>query len=298
MNYMKEINAFHVAQETNPLTTAAAHLWSVLMHVNNRAGWKKEFTVAASLLAIKAALTDSTFKRARQELQEKGYIKFTSQGANKAAVYEMVSLVTFTEEEAAANHSNETAAGTTDDVADRSVNHTMNHTADPLIKQNERKPNQTKQPAADALAFFQENYGGMSPFVAEEIMNWVNDVGDPLVLLAMKRSLEGGKKYWSYAKGILQAWMKKGITTVEEAKAEEQEFKRKQQQKQPRSYGKKPYHAEQKAVDIVPDWFEEHKRQEKLRREKQKREEAQVDPETLHTEVKRSLASLSRKKDK
>lgn len=92
MNYIKEVNAFHNRLETNPLATAAANLWHVLMHVNNRAGWLEEFTVAVSVLCAKASLTESTFKRARAELQEKGYIRYKSQGGNRAAIYEIISL--------------------------------------------------------------------------------------------------------------------------------------------------------------------------------------------------------------
>ncbi len=47
---------------------------------------------------------------------------------------------------------------------------------------------------------------------------------------AMQRALERGKSNWSYVKGILQAWVKKGITTVEDAKAEEAAFRWSRQQ--------------------------------------------------------------------
>lgn len=93
MNYLKEINAFHDRRETNPISSAAANLWAVLMDVNNRTGWKKEFTVAASILCAKSALSESAFRRARMELAEKGYIHYESRGANRAAVYRMISLV-------------------------------------------------------------------------------------------------------------------------------------------------------------------------------------------------------------
>jgi len=93
MNYIKEIDAFHIRQETDPLTSAAAYLWFVLMDINSRTGWKKEFPVAAPLLCAKAALSEGTFKRARKELQGKGYIHVVSRGANRAAAYQMISLV-------------------------------------------------------------------------------------------------------------------------------------------------------------------------------------------------------------
>src|SRR5699024_11575153 len=76
---------------TNPLSGSAVCLWHTLMHVNNRAHWVDEFTVAASVLCSKSGLTSSTFKRARTELKEKGYIQVTSRGT-KAPAYRIMSL--------------------------------------------------------------------------------------------------------------------------------------------------------------------------------------------------------------
>jgi len=80
---------FILKQETNPLTISAAYLWFLLMDVNNKAGWRKKFTVAASLLRLKATLPDTTFKQARLELEKKGYIRFELRGRNRAAVYQI-----------------------------------------------------------------------------------------------------------------------------------------------------------------------------------------------------------------
>lgn len=92
MNYLKEINTFFVEIETNPLSSHAANLWHTLMHINNRTGWLKKFSVAAGVLCYKSGLSNSSFKRARAELRDKGYITFTSRGT-KAPIYEMKSLV-------------------------------------------------------------------------------------------------------------------------------------------------------------------------------------------------------------
>ncbi len=92
MNYIKEMNAFHAKRETEPLSIAASMLWFVLMDVNNRARWKKQFSTPVSLLTGKTGLTEGTFKSARSELRKKGYIRVKSQSGNRAAIYEMVSL--------------------------------------------------------------------------------------------------------------------------------------------------------------------------------------------------------------
>src|SRR5690625_3139685 len=92
MNYIREINEFYVRLETNPLTPSAISLWFAMMHVNNRAHWVNSFSVAASTLRLKSGLPLSTFKRARLELRDKGFILYTPRGTN-APLYEMVSLV-------------------------------------------------------------------------------------------------------------------------------------------------------------------------------------------------------------
>lgn len=128
----------------------------------------------------------------------------------------------------------------TDQQVDWNANQPMNqdvgHEADqdtaPLIKQkkDKKKPNNTKRndiTTTDSFAFYQENFGTISPFVSAALINWGNDIGEDLVLDAMKRALDQGKGSWGYVKGILQAWVKKGVTSAETAKAEEAEFRRK-----------------------------------------------------------------------
>src|SRR5690625_1781065 len=224
MNYLKEINAFHIWQETNPLTASAAHLWSVLMHVNNRTRWKKEFTVAASVLCVKSALSESTFRRARKELAEKGYIRYKSQGANRAAVYQMISLVCFEEEDG--DSAADGVAGNVDDSMKHSVNDTSDGSVDALYKQDLTKQKENITTTTDAVVFYQENFGTISPFISESLLGWVDYVGEPLVLAAMKRALERGKVNWGYVKAILLDWRKKGVRTVEAAQAADVQFQK------------------------------------------------------------------------
>src|SRR5699024_9479726 len=63
-----------------------------LMHINNKAMWIESFTVAAPVLRLKSGLTDGSFKRARTELKEKGYIDYESRGSGQAPAYRMVGL--------------------------------------------------------------------------------------------------------------------------------------------------------------------------------------------------------------
>lgn len=92
MNYIKELNAFYDWLEINLLSTSAIALWHALMHINNKAGWAEEFTVAASVLCIKTGLSDRTIRNARNELKQKGRIDWKTRKGNQAAIYKMISL--------------------------------------------------------------------------------------------------------------------------------------------------------------------------------------------------------------
>lgn len=92
MNYLREINAFYDWLETNPLSTSGIALWYALMHINNKAGWTKEFAVAVSVLCIKTGLSSRTVYDARNELKTKGRLEWKSRKGNQSAIYELFSL--------------------------------------------------------------------------------------------------------------------------------------------------------------------------------------------------------------
>jgi hypothetical protein len=92
MNYLREINAFYDWLETNPLSTSGIALWYALMHINNKAGWAKEFAVAVSVLCIKTGLSSRTVYDARNELKTKGRLDWRSRKGNQSAIYELFRL--------------------------------------------------------------------------------------------------------------------------------------------------------------------------------------------------------------
>ncbi|MBM7599047.1 hypothetical protein JOC34_001415 [Virgibacillus halotolerans] len=156
MNYIKEMNAFYNRLETNPLSASAINLWYALMHINNRAGWLEEFTVAVYVLGVKTSLSESALKRARVELQEKGYIRYRSQDGNRAAIYEIISLDVFDESNGVGD-----GVGSTDDNTNHSMDCNVggkpNGNASALFKQNKTKQNK-RTTTTGAHQFFQENF--------------------------------------------------------------------------------------------------------------------------------------------
>ncbi|WP_407272044.1 DnaD domain-containing protein [Radiobacillus sp. PE A8.2] len=249
MNYIKEINAFYNIIETNPLSASACTLWHTLMHISNRTGWKPTFTVAAAVLKLKSGLKDSSFKRAREELQHKGFISFQSQGGNQAAVYQIISL------SSNMDHSTDYCS---DQTMDQSTDHSVDRSADPLYKQNNTKQKE-KNNTTDAHDFYADNFGDICPFIVNEIATWTNDVGDALVVEAIKRAVSRNILSWSYVEKILLSWKDKGIRSVEAARAEGIAFITQRKKKLPRSSrgGRR---------EVVPEWFEDRDLKNDVRR--------------------------------
>ena len=98
----------------------------------------------------------------------------------------------------------------------------------------------------NVFEFYQKNFGILSSFVQEDILYWIRDIGDGLVLEALKRALEQNKEY-SYAKKIMQSWVRKGIDSLEKAEAERVQFIR-ANEKRGNSYQRTG------RVATVPDW--------------------------------------------
>ena len=98
----------------------------------------------------------------------------------------------------------------------------------------------------NVFEFYQKNFGILSSFIQEDILYWIRDIGDALVLEALKRALEQNKEY-GYAKKIMQSWVRKGIDSLEKVEAERVQFIR-ANEKRVNNYQRTG------RVATVPDW--------------------------------------------
>lgn len=194
MNYIKLLNAFYDQLETNPLSTSAIALWHALVHVNNKTGWRNEFTVAVSVLRIKSDLSEKSVTNARNELKQKGYINFNSRKGNQSAMYQIIDLsVTVTDK---------VADSTSDKVAGKP-------SGNGSVLLNETKRNKTidddKAPAPiNPFQFFeQEGFGTLSSFVGQRLGDLVDSYGEDRVLGAMKESVLNGARNLKYVTKVL-----------------------------------------------------------------------------------------------
>lgn len=129
------------------------------------------------------------------------------------------------------------------------------------IKGNESKQNKNKEKTEDKMAtnsgcdaidFFNENFGSVTPYERDSIHQWIDNFDEILVLEAMKITIKNNQKSWGYVEGILKNWLRKGIGTIKQVEEEEMEFRRQQ--------SKKRYNQNPNKQDIVPVWFKERRR--------------------------------------
>lgn len=96
MNYIKQLNAFYELLVVNPLSSSALCLYNTLLHINNKCNWITEFTVANSTLQTFTSLSRMSLDRARNELIQKGYIKYKKGTGNQSGKYLIVCFDTQT----------------------------------------------------------------------------------------------------------------------------------------------------------------------------------------------------------
>lgn len=92
MNYIKEINSFYDWLELNSVSDSVITLWHAMMHINNKSGWKVEFTVAISTLQVKTSLSKSSIIRARNVLKQLGRLDFKERKGNQSCIYKVIAF--------------------------------------------------------------------------------------------------------------------------------------------------------------------------------------------------------------
>lgn len=127
----------------------------------------------------------------------------------------------------------------------------------------------------NVLQFYQENFGLLSSYIQEDLVQWADDLSPELTIEAMKKALDQSKPY-SYAKGIMRQWLKKGIQTLKDVDAEQIQFER--------QYQNKNINRE----EVVPNWM---KQEHQPKQEQMKPEYEEIDEAELLEELERLMGS-------
>jgi DnaD/phage-associated family protein len=113
-----------------------------------------------------------------------------------------------------------------------STEKTGEETPESKVKQSKanEKEKELKETATAAsqnsFTFYQNNFGSLSPYIADKIDMWENDTEQAVVIEAMKIATERNKRTWSFVEGILKDWVRQGAITIDSVKAVQAEFSR------------------------------------------------------------------------
>ncbi|SFC81509.1 DnaD and phage-associated domain-containing protein [Bacillus sp. 491mf] len=83
------------------------------------------------------------------------------------------------------------------------------------------------EPGTNVFAFYEQNFGSLSPYTAEELTAWIEDLSEELVIKALQIAHENNKRTLAYVKGILRDWHGKGFTRVSEVEEAAVKFRKK-----------------------------------------------------------------------
>lgn len=80
---------------------------------------------------------------------------------------------------------------------------------------------------------FQEVFGDLPPSVGYKINSWRQTFSAEMLILAIDRAAEAGKRNWTYVDGTLRGWKRDGIKTPAEVAASDEQWQTRQQQDRP-----------------------------------------------------------------
>lgn len=133
-----------------------------------------------------------------------------------------------------------------------------------------------KSTTTTAFQFYEQNgFGTLSPYVAEKIGAWIDDLNEELVLEAMKLATENNARNWKYVETILKNWHNKNFKSLSDVEADRKQFEAQKQQR----HSKK-----QKQKEPIPDWFH-NRSQEQIPSQPKQPEQTAVDFEAERQKI-------------
>ena len=128
------------------------------------------------------------------------------------------------------------------------------------------KLSKSENEVAKIFEFYQNNIGVPTPFVQQNIKQWVDDTNPELVMLAIEKAIKDNVFKFSYAETILNSWVKQGVKSKAEAIAE---MNRRAQARR-NGYQNNGYQKRSGYVETVPSWTNDT--------DKPKQQQTELDP--------------------
>lgn len=239
MNYIKQLNAFYDWLLINPLTPKEQALYLAILHLNNKAGWKREFTIANQTLQALCSMSKSELHKIRNKLEQKGLIEYKKGKRGKAGRYKISFLYeTNTETNMETNQKTnmetniETNVETNmEDINKLKLNETKQNKEDDddvignsvsnFDVQSETKvgtnvDTNTDTNGTNPLTFYQKNIGPLLPSIVDLVNEYRKELPDELITEAFRLAVKNNVRSMRYAEKIMLSWLDKGIRTMDD----------------------------------------------------------------------------------
>ena len=98
-------------------------------------------------------------------------------------------------------------------------------------KEEEKEQQQEERAGAEEvvevnpISFYEQNFGLITPFIADGIHAWIDDLNAELVVKAMEIALEKNTRNMNYVNTILRDWHLKGLKTIMDVEAADKAFR-------------------------------------------------------------------------
>src|SRR5699024_1757035 len=209
----------------NNMSTGEIALWHTLMNIGNRLGQKSEFNAPTSTLMKLTGLSKQGTVNARKKLMDRGFIAYEKGRQHKAPIYKMIAIhqtidhyFSFVQhDDLTPNLTSELTQSLTENFSHKSTIHKEQNT-------NEiRSGRGSEQPWTSLYQTYKKNIGQLPPLIQDELLGWIDDMGEMIVKEALIITVKKGGKTFSYLEKILQQWKQAGIKTLEDVHAHELE---------------------------------------------------------------------------
>lgn len=245
MNYLVQIKAFYDRLEVEPLRSSEIALWYALMSINNKTAWSKTFTVASSVLCQKSGIKEANFYKARNLLQQKGYIEWKSRTGNQAAIYHLPKLYNQVPTNSVDSHIGSWGDSSIDTSIDSSR---------ALNKLNETKQKSEDDGAVTRSEVFDKwtsLWGFPNAIAMPEINEWLDQLSPGIIMFAIQIAGEHdvqARGALKYMRAVIEGWQQRRISTLDQAKKAAKEHDQRMANR------RKPSSKPARAKETLPDW--------------------------------------------
>ena len=137
--------------------------------------------------------------------------------------------------------------------------------------QSQKYLNNINQDINKVTLFYEQNIGLLSPFILEEIEEYQKQISEELIIEAIKRAVEAGKRNWKYTKGIINNWLSQGIKTLAEVQQNDEAFKKAKETKQSKIIIETPEQEKERLLKEQEEYLKRKAEKEQEKEQEQKK---------------------------